>query len=241
MTTTAALEGDPRRAERRETSTGSSTARRCGRPSRTGRSGASCSRALRRGPNATTDWHICLCRWTSRESRSGRSSSSPATSEFNEVFFTDARPRPAWWSVSPVTAGGWRWARCSSSAASPRWASRSVMPVSFPASSSSPRTPVPSTIRRSGTGSPGPGPACRRCARSPWQPWTTRMAFSPPEKTRFQSCCGPTGIATSASSPSTSRASPVWSQWGGEFDEWQRLFLFSRADTIYGDPTRSSA
>ena len=28
---------------------------------------------------------------------------------------------------------------------------------------------------------------------------------------------------------------------GGEFDEWQRLFLFSRADTIYGGSKRGPA
>ena len=30
------------------------------------------------------------------------------------------------------------------------------------------------------------------------------------------------------------RARPVWWPTDGEFDEWQRLFLFTRADTIYG-------
>ena len=56
-------------------------------------------------------------------------------------------PTPTWWSASPATAGGWRWARWPSSAACPRSASRSVTPVSFPASSSWPSRPARSTTR----------------------------------------------------------------------------------------------
>ena len=32
-------------------------------------------------------------------------------SEFNEVFFDDARTDASWWWVSPVTGGASRWAR----------------------------------------------------------------------------------------------------------------------------------
>ena len=53
-------------------------------------------------------------------------------------------------------------------------------------------------------------------------------------RTTCRSCCGPTGIATSASSRWTSSARPAWWLDDGEFDEWQRLYLFTRADTIYG-------
>ena len=53
-------------------------------------------------------------------------------------------------------------------------------------------------------------------------------------RTTCRSCCGPTGIAISASSRWTSSARRAWWLDDGEFDEWQQLYLFTRADTIYG-------
>ena len=71
------------------------------------------------------------------------------------------------------------------------------------------------------------------CARTPWPPWTSTGARG---QDSGRSCCGPTGIAA--------WASWRWTSWAGRhgeagdvtggLDEWQRLFLFSRADTIYG-------
>ena len=49
-----------------------------------------------------------------------------------------------------------------------------------------------------------------------------------------RSCCGPTGIAISASWRWTSSERPGWWPPTACFDEWQHLYLFSRADTIYG-------
>ncbi len=53
---------------------------------------------------------------------------------------------------------------------------------------------------------------------------------------RSSSWSGPTGTSGSARWPWTSAASTGWSPTGApyELDDWQRLFLFSRADTIYG-------
>ena len=55
-----------------------------------------------------------------------------------------------------------------------------------------------------------------------------------PGQDSVSNCCGPTGIAISASWPWISRAKAGMVLADNEFDEWQRLFLFSRADTIYG-------
>ena len=56
----------------------------------------------------------------------------------------------------------------------------------------------------------------------------------PSEKTMCRSCCGPTGIGIWVSSRWTSQATAGLTPADGEFDEWQQLYLFSRADTIYG-------
>ena len=58
-------------------------------------------------------------------------------------------------------------------------------------------------------------------------------AAGPQDRTTSRSCCGPTGIASSASWRWTSRQAGLVAD-DGEFDEWQRLYLFTRADTIYG-------
>ena len=57
----------------------------------------------RRGTRACP---TCWCRWTSRGSRSARSGSSPAPSEFNEVFFDGARTAAA--NVVGEPGDGWR-------------------------------------------------------------------------------------------------------------------------------------
>ena len=74
------------------------------------------------------------------------------------------------------------------------------------------------------------GRAAGHALATRWRPWTS----SSPARTTCRSCCGPTGIAIWASWPWTSSARPAWSLTDGEFDEWQRLYLFTRADTIYG-------
>ena len=53
-------------------------------------------------------------------------------------------------------------------------------------------------------------------------------------RTTCRSCCGPTGIAISASWRWTSSGKAGLVAADGDFDEWQRLYLFTRADTIYG-------
>ena len=58
-----------------------------------------------------------------------------------------------------------------------------------------------------------------------------------PAQDSVSKLCGPTGIAAWASSPWTCWARPAWCAVDGDpasSIEWQRLFLFSRADTIYG-------
>ena len=75
------------------------------------RSGASWSPAPRRAPSGTPACPICWCRWISPVSRSARSSSSPATRSSTRSSSTTPAPTPTWWSGSPVTAGGSRWAR----------------------------------------------------------------------------------------------------------------------------------
>ena len=69
-------------------------------------------------------------------------------SEFNEVFFTDARTDADL--VVGEPGDGWRVAMAHPAASSvgcPPSVSRSVMPVSFPAWSSWPRRTAPSTTR----------------------------------------------------------------------------------------------
>ena len=53
-------------------------------------------------------------------------------------------------------------------------------------------------------------------------------------RTTCRSCCGPTGIAIWASWRWTSSGKAGLVAEDGEFDEWQHLYLFTRADTIYG-------
>ncbi len=98
------------------------------------------------------------------------------------------------------------------------------------------RQPVRMTNRCCASAWPTPGSASTSsgstpCARSPAStgPW-------PRPRPRSPSCSGPPGTATSASWPWTSsgvdaavaEASPY------ELSDLQRIFLFSRADTIYG-------
>jgi alkylation response protein AidB-like acyl-CoA dehydrogenase len=83
------------------------------------------------------------------------------TSEFNEVFFDDARASAGDIVGGPGTAGGWRWARSRSSVAYRRsgssWVSSASSRRCWP-----PRgRPAPSTTRSCPPGSSRPGSACR--------------------------------------------------------------------------------
>ena len=93
-------------APRWTAASGTCTVRRCGRRWPSSRTGASCWRAPTRRPSATADCPTCSCRCASRASRSGRSCSSPAPSEFNEVFFDDARAAAG--DIVGAPGDGWR-------------------------------------------------------------------------------------------------------------------------------------
>ena len=87
--------------------------------------------------------------------------------------------------------------------------------------------PAPGRDRGSASTSSG----STRCGRSP--AWRAR---SPPRRRRSRSCSGPPGTATSASWPWTSSGPTPWwpKRLPYELGDLQRIFLFSRADTIYG-------
>ncbi len=128
------------------------------------------------------------------------------TSEFNEVFFDNART-----DADLVVGGeGNGWGTAMGTLTFERGVStlgsRSASPVSSSRSSNWPSATVPPRIRRSATRSPARGRACRssvptRCARS-------RASTPVPTAARrpSRSCCGPTGTAGSASSRWRSRA-----------------------------------
>ncbi len=225
-------------ARRLDGDSGSITARRCGPRWRTSPTGASSSPAPSPAPSATTGLSYLLVPMDQPGVEVRPIVQLTGTSEFNEVFFTAPAPMPISSSASRATAGGWRWARSASSAASPRSASRSA------SAASSTRCVALATRQRrrrgpgrSATGWPGPcvelevmraqraahagqrHAAARRGTRGlDLQAAVGRLAPRPRRA----------GDAGPRRRPALRRREPT------SLDEWQRLFLFTRADTIYG-------
>ena len=197
--------------------------------------GASCWPAPSRAPERTRACPTCSCRWTSRASSPPDRPAHRHRRVQRGLLRRRAHRRRSTSSARRATAGGSRWARSASSAASRRSASRSGSAASSTASST--------LARRNGALD---DPLIRdRLARA----WIglrdharARAAHASadehrrrPEAVDRQAALGRAGTATSASWPWTSlgagrpgRAGP------DDLDEWQRLFLFTRADTIYG-------
>ena len=154
-------------------------------------------------------------------------------SEFNEVFFDDARTDADL--VVGEPGDGWRVAMgllTFERGVSRSWASWSVTRVSFPASSQLAREngaiddPV---IRDRLTRAWVELRAMRSYALATW------MSSGPARTDRVEAGVGQLARG-SARSPWTCWARTAWPADGeaADLDEWQRLFLFSRSDTIYG-------
>ena len=219
-----------------------SPGRRSGPPSPRTPTGASSWPAPSPARSATTACRSCSCPWTSRAvSRYGRSARCPAPREFNEVFFDGA--------VAARRASrrrrGQRLARRHGPA---RLRARGLHPG-----------PADRLRRGVGRGSSGwpwqSGAADDPVLRGPARPAVGRAAHhalerpahagqfrrATPAPPASPSCSGAAGTSGSASSPwpSAVRARPAgpydWSAENPyELDALQRLFLFTRADTIYG-------
>ena len=56
----------------------------------------------------------------------------------------------------------------------------------------------------------------------------------PAQRQRVEAVVGQLASRARRARDGRRRARPVWWLDDGEFDEWQRLYLFTRADTIYG-------
>ena len=216
---------------------GWSPARRCGPRWPTSPTGASWSAAPSRGRSATGASPTCWCPWTSPASRSGPSPSSPGPPSSTRSSSTVPAPRPT--NVVGEVGDGWRVALATLAF------ERGVGLLGHQLSFRRELDHLVAVARANGAGlrpggPPAPGPLLRR-ARDP--PATTPCAACPATTGRWRrrrrrsaSSTGPAGTSASASWPSTSWARPAWWLEGFpyELDEFQRTFLFSRSETIYG-------
>ncbi len=144
--------------------------------------------------------------------------------------------RPSWSSAGRATAGGWPGPRWPSSAAPPRSASRSASGASW--------TRCIDLARR--TGAAGSDPLLRdRLARA-WIGLQVMRgprpgsAGRPAQRHRHRGVGGQAAVVALApdlgelAMDGPGRAAMVARGAPYDLDEWQRLYLFSRADTIYG-------
>ncbi len=154
-------------------------------------------------------------------------------SEFNETFFDGARTA-AENVVGEVNAGGAsRWERSRSSGARRRSASSSPSRTS---SSRSPTSPAPTAspaTPSSASASPTRGSRCGSCASTRSGPCRCSSTAPSIPRPRSTSSSGRPSIETWASSPSTCSARAP-TAYDTDDDRLTRLFLYSRADTIYG-------
>ena len=202
-----------------------------------GRTGASWSRAPIRSRHGTRASRSCSCRWTSPASRSARSCRSPAAASSTRCSSTTRAPSADL--VVGEVDDGWRVAMgllgfergVSTLAPAARLRARAR------------RTSSTSRVRADGVDDP----VIRQRLADAWiglrlmrlqraaHAW--REAACPGPEASISSCSGPRGTATSASSTidvlgadghDRARRCPTSSRCE------QKLFLFSRADTIYG-------
>ena len=217
---------------------GRSTARRCGPRSPTWPTGASWSPAPSPGRSGTPGSPTCWCRWTRRASRCGRSIQLTGTSEFNEVFFTGARTDASMVVGEPGTglAGGDGDARLRArrlhdrpaGRLPARAATRCVEVARANGAYDDPvvrdrlaRAQVDLEVIRlnalrtlstsSGAGEQAPQQAS--IAKLLWAGWHRTLGE----------------LAMLVRGPESLTTGPDY-----DLDEWQRMFLFTRADTIYG-------
>ena len=227
------------RAELRRRRTGSSPARRSGPRCPRSPTGASSSAAPSRARRATTACRTCSCRCGSTASRSGRSSSSPAPREFNEVFFDGARTDAAnIVGEARRRAGRSRWPR----SAFERGVSTLGQQIGFRREldgrrRARPRAPARSTTRCCATGWRAPGSGLEIMRLNALRTMAGVAAGAPgPRVLHLQARLGAPGTGSWASWRWTSLGAAGLARRRRAVRperRWQRLFLFSRSDTIY--------
>ena len=217
---------------------GCSTARRCGPRWPTGATGASCWPAPTATRPSTRASRSCSSAWTRRASRSARSCRSPARSEFNEVFFAGART-PADLVVGGVNKGGrspWACsptsgARRRSASSSPSSASSSEITELARANGRADRPRVPPAAGRRLE------PARDHAVEQPAHAHPGRPARAQRRGLHLQALLGPPAPRPRRAVRRRARrrrATARPTTWPYELSPAQRLFLYTRADTIYG-------
>ena len=224
----------PRRAA--TATSGGSPARRCGRRWRTSPTGASCWPAPTPTRPSSAGCPTCSCRWTSPASRSGRSCRSPGRRSSTRSSSTARSPPPRTSSARPATAGGWppapsRFERGVATLGQQLGFARELDAVS-------PRAREQRRLRRPGRG-----------ATAVVDAWVGLQTPAPPRAAH------PGHAERAVPGVEASVAKLLWAPWHQRLGELamdvggprptiagrrstsptlQRLFLFTRADTIYG-------
>ncbi len=174
----------------------------------------------------------CSSRCASPASRSARSCSSPGRRSSTRCSSTAPAPARPTSSARSATAGGSPWARWPSSAARPRSASRSASGASSTDIIEAAREPARPPI-----------PVLRDKLARAWigleviahTPCARLAAATDParHRARSEAATGHAGTAPRRAGHGRARRRRPWP---GPVrpDDWQRLFLFTRADTIYG-------
>ena len=177
---------------------------------------------------------------TSRASRSARSSSSPAARSSTRSSSPAPAPTPTWSSVSPARAGASRWGCSASSAASRRWLRSSTSPASSTGGRArQDNGAIDDPVMRdrlAGLKVELKVMRVQRAARALRRGRRRRLGGRRGSGLDLQAGLGQLAPSLGELAMDGRAARPACSPpaRGYELDEWQRLFLFSRADTIYG-------